>query len=558
MPRLIHYWADMTVLAYSYARFSSAPQARGDSLRRQVENAEAYAAAHGLTLDTQLRDEGISAYVGTHRRKGALAGFVQKAKAGLIPEGSRLLIDSFDRFSREEPTEAVGLLLDLTRLGVVVIFVSSGKVFGKQSSETDLIWAVFESGRSRRESEEKGRKVADARRTGRTLARETLRPTTKTGPHWLTLGADQKWKIIEKRAATVVEVFEMKAAGLGNATIARRMNAAGREKPRSAIWSETTVKEIIANRAVLGEFQPHTRIRRTASGEIIPPPQGERWPSVPDGPPIPGYFPEIVEPGLFERAQAVVRSRQNPNAQPRSRHFRNLLIGQVVCGACGGTVGYHQSFTPPPGQEHRTTGALRCNNINRGACDNRHRLRNRDVERDLMPFLAALSAAQAAIPAQAVAVQALARARLERAALQTRIDALLDALEEGRGVSGRLTEREAEADALDREIARLEREAAIERAQAAAPDWRDRLAEIKVQMETAQGDALYEARAAMSALIAVAVPLGFEFRDGLLFANFNESSPTDRPRLYYGGDGSVIRWEFAAGGPTFDQVKAAV
>lgn len=159
----------MTVLAYSYARFSSAPQARGDSLRRQVENAEAYAAAHGLTLDTQLRDEGISAYVGTHRRKGALAGFVQKAKAGLIPEGSRLLIDSFDRFSREEPTEAVGLLLDLTRLGVVVIFVSSGKVFGKQSSETDLIWAVFESGRSRRESEEKGRKVADARRTGRTL-----------------------------------------------------------------------------------------------------------------------------------------------------------------------------------------------------------------------------------------------------------------------------------------------------------------------------------------------------------------------------------------------------
>ncbi|HWX07267.1 MAG TPA: hypothetical protein VN065_15685, partial [Bradyrhizobium sp.] len=40
--------------AYSYVRFSTPDQAKGDSYRRQTEAANEYARRHGLVLDTEL------------------------------------------------------------------------------------------------------------------------------------------------------------------------------------------------------------------------------------------------------------------------------------------------------------------------------------------------------------------------------------------------------------------------------------------------------------------------------------------------------------------------
>ena len=55
--------------AYSYIRFSTPEQMKGDSLRRQTEAAEKYAAINGLDLDDELtfRDLGVSAYTGGKR-----------------------------------------------------------------------------------------------------------------------------------------------------------------------------------------------------------------------------------------------------------------------------------------------------------------------------------------------------------------------------------------------------------------------------------------------------------------------------------------------------------
>ncbi len=51
----------MNKLAYSYLRFSTPEQAGGDSRRRQLDLARAYAARHGLVLDAGLsfRDLGM-------------------------------------------------------------------------------------------------------------------------------------------------------------------------------------------------------------------------------------------------------------------------------------------------------------------------------------------------------------------------------------------------------------------------------------------------------------------------------------------------------------------
>ena len=64
---------------YSYVRFSSREQAKGDSLHRQTEMARRYAEEHGYVLDTSLdlHDKGISGFKGANRAKGRLGDFLR-------------------------------------------------------------------------------------------------------------------------------------------------------------------------------------------------------------------------------------------------------------------------------------------------------------------------------------------------------------------------------------------------------------------------------------------------------------------------------------------------
>eukprot|EP01036_Dinobryon_divergens_P017087 gene17088-23197_t len=76
---------------YSYTRYSFRRQARGDSTRRQVEAADAWALQHGkgMPLDISLREpRAVSAYRGHNARVGALANFFRAIKAGEIAPGS--------------------------------------------------------------------------------------------------------------------------------------------------------------------------------------------------------------------------------------------------------------------------------------------------------------------------------------------------------------------------------------------------------------------------------------------------------------------------------------
>ena len=82
--------------AFSYVRFSSIKQAKGDSLRRQTEAVDRYVKANNLVLDTSLsmKDEGISAFSGANIQEGALGVFLALVKGGKIPKGSVLIVES--------------------------------------------------------------------------------------------------------------------------------------------------------------------------------------------------------------------------------------------------------------------------------------------------------------------------------------------------------------------------------------------------------------------------------------------------------------------------------
>ncbi|MEC8482220.1 MAG: recombinase family protein, partial [Pseudomonadota bacterium] len=89
--------------AYSYLRFSTPEQMKGDSFRRQTALAQSYASKNNLILDNELtfEDLGVSAYQGRNKAKGNLGLFLEAVQTGLIERDSVLLVESLDRISRE-------------------------------------------------------------------------------------------------------------------------------------------------------------------------------------------------------------------------------------------------------------------------------------------------------------------------------------------------------------------------------------------------------------------------------------------------------------------------
>jgi DNA invertase Pin-like site-specific DNA recombinase len=94
--------------AFSDVRFSHPSQLEGDSPRRQTERTADYCSRNGLTLDTSLtlRDLGVSAFRGKNAAVGNFRTFLDAIKTGKVAPGSVLIVESFDRISRQGSTTA--------------------------------------------------------------------------------------------------------------------------------------------------------------------------------------------------------------------------------------------------------------------------------------------------------------------------------------------------------------------------------------------------------------------------------------------------------------------
>lgn len=462
-------------------------------MSRQLDASAAYAEKHGLDLDQSLQDHGVSAFKGAHRGPGtALGRFLDLVGQGVIQPGSYLLIDSFDRLSREEIMPAMGLLTSIIAAGITVVTLADNRDFHAKSNMMDMMWATMQMARANAESEEKGRKVRDARKRERQRARDELRPSTSNGPHWLQLviAPDGRpvWEERADRVAVIRRIFDLKEYGLGYAKIARQMNDEHVPTPRGrGGWSEATVSDLVNSRAVLGAYQPWRRdeanIRVKEGGEVA------------------GFYPQIISDEQFYRIQAAITNRRNPDARPGQKEFRNLLVGLVTCEVCGGTVGYLRS-TFPRRPHWKASGVLRCNARNSGRCDNQLRLPYDRLEAELWPMISRLPGYSKRAQ---VDLNRLGGAQTKRAVLAEKIERLIDDLELGASVKRRIAEREAELRALDTEISRLEEQARIAGGALGAADLRQRIETLQADYDGADDEKRYRIRAKLNAMLAASV-----------------------------------------------------
>jgi DNA invertase Pin-like site-specific DNA recombinase len=222
----------MTRVAYSYLRFSTSEQAKGDSRRRQLAMAEKYAADHHLKLDKHLsfRDLGVSAFRGKNAKEGALRAFLEAIEHNLVPWGSFLLIESLDRLSRDRILSAQALFLQIIQAGVTIVTLTDQRSYSLESinqNPLDLIVSLVVMMRANEESEQKSLRIRAAFEVMRSQLSE--KPWTARCPGWLRLNkAAGKFLIVGIRQL-LAAVF-----GLGQRPGARYF--AQRHGSKVSIW----------------------------------------------------------------------------------------------------------------------------------------------------------------------------------------------------------------------------------------------------------------------------------------------------------------------------------
>jgi DNA invertase Pin-like site-specific DNA recombinase len=343
--------------AYSYLRFSTPEQALGDSERRQVEKADAWATAKGIPLDQSYADRGKSGFKGTNRKKGALGEFLKEIKAHNVPRGSYLLVENLDRLSREHPIDSFALLKEIMSAGITIVVLKenpveySDLIVRSDRTGMKMVELSFELGRASGESARKSDLGIDNWKEKRRLATEENKPMTVMAPAWIksvTTGEgrrkERRYELDSKRAKVVREMFTEHKAGKGLRTIAKILNDRkepnwGRGDRIAKMWHKTYIQKILSNPAVLGNFQPHKFV-------TIPDPENpaeQQQIRVPVGEVLTSYYPPIfITPEEIELANYVlkkVRKRaQGPTGgkiQTRiSNLFPGLLFGSLPDPAC--------------------------------------------------------------------------------------------------------------------------------------------------------------------------------------------------------------------------------
>lgn len=330
--------------AYSYLRISSDIQRQGGGIKRQMEASAKWAEEHGYQLKETISDEGVSAYRGTHAKKGAFASFLAAIESGDVERGSILIVESLDRLSRENPFSAFNQFGAILNNGVSIVTLLDGQVYSAETM-TENMNQIFVSLsmmiRAHDESKTKSQRIGAAWKQKRAAIGNKI--FTKNVPCWLEINENEEIVAKEDAAKTIRQMFDWCNEGMGIYSITRKLNEGYAPISSATKWNDSFVAKILKNRQMIGEFQPHQKV------------EGK---PVPIGDPIKDYFPKIVDVETFTLAQAKMTERSNgKGAGRKGETVSNLFSGLVQCGNCGGSVVMKNKGKPPKGFKY-----LRCTN----------------------------------------------------------------------------------------------------------------------------------------------------------------------------------------------------
>lgn len=302
---------------FLYIRFSHDKQAEGTSYERQLGNARSFCPTLIEDKEHIYFDSGKSAFHGKQLESGGeLRRFYDDVKSGKVPRGSVLLVEDLDRLSRDGMWKASDKLRELTENGIGVRTLRDGKLYQGTLTFSDGVMALLKQEVANEESKKKSSRVADSYVIRKAKAR-TGKKVKVLLPSWLEWVAEDKpYKVKEEQAAVVVDIFSQAAAGYSYAIICKNLNGRGikpfrNKKNPDALWIPASLFAMVKNEAVLGTYAPRD-----------------------GGPPIPLYFPPIMDQAMFDAAQGARVDRRRDGIKNTAARV-NLWQKVGVCGLCG-------------------------------------------------------------------------------------------------------------------------------------------------------------------------------------------------------------------------------
>jgi len=313
-------------LVFSYLAFSTPQQKKGRSSDRQDTAAENWAKANGFRLapERQYRDEGLSRYNGEARMKGALSRFIRLCGTPAVPAGSILIIEDFDRLSRECPDDAWELFRLILLADVEIVVLSLGRWFKRESLNDlgDRVLVQCSQHRAHQESAMKAKRVADiwADRRRRAAAGKGIQTRL---PSWVERNAVGDLVLIPERAAVIRRMVQLVLSGMGTRRIAGALTSGPDAAPcwlQRGEWDSECIQQILKRPAVWGAYQPQR--------------MNERRQLVPVGDLVRGHYPAVLTEEEAAAVRRMLASRCVQRGRPikRNRSILTKLVRDAETG----------------------------------------------------------------------------------------------------------------------------------------------------------------------------------------------------------------------------------
>lgn len=377
---------------FIYHRVSSDQQLSGgrSGIVRQAENLNLYVKRIRLleTMDDPeaviLCDQGVSAFKGLNISEGELGRWMEQVQAGMW-DGSHLVLESIERFSRQNPFTLVGYLSRLVEHDITLHDVSLNLLINRSNSAM-LPIVTMSAQRAYEESKIKSDRIRDGWRRKREQAFNNGTIVTNKRPQWIDIRDDQY--VLNDKVHIVKEVFRLAQSGIGTPTIAKILNAKGDdwlfESGRQ--WRGESVHKLLKNKRVTGSIFISEIIRDYNSTSN--PVDQKRYEM--------DVYPIVISKEEFNLVQQLLRSRRantgriSTNKDTDELKKSNIFNSICRCGKCGEAM-YHNVV-----KSHRNSKKngkfteeyryIRCLGERDNLCDNKA-LRYEVVEQFVLEYL---------------------------------------------------------------------------------------------------------------------------------------------------------------------------
>jgi DNA invertase Pin-like site-specific DNA recombinase len=220
------YWQhceDGIMKAYGYLRVSGKAQVEGDGFVRQEQAIRQYATAHGYTIESVFREEGVSGTKDMESRP-ALLELLETVKE----TGGTVIIEKLDRLARDLMVSE-SILADFQRKGVTVVSVAEPDLCS--SEPTRILMRQMMSAFAQYEKSMIVAKLRGARQ----------RTKAKTGR----CEGVKPYGALADEQAVLGRICALRAQGRTLVAISEALNAEGILPRRGAKWYPSSVRNVI-------------------------------------------------------------------------------------------------------------------------------------------------------------------------------------------------------------------------------------------------------------------------------------------------------------------------